>query len=209
MKPRLPSSKKWTAFPKEYLEQIDTVFKQGFAAQLVGAQLFIEGRIYPQEILLRVGMLEKGRLVQNNFEVSVEYSPIKKDAVERIHNAIDAAASMMNEYFETDGEVEFPKVWKEYDFDPIKVFLQYSTVNTGLEAQANALLEKTDPQLVIEEDESEDALDRAEESLATEADDPDDDLTEEGASEDQDEDDDEERKSPSMFSGKKKKESLH
>src|SRR5437868_1933223 len=99
MQPRLKTSKKWTAFPKEYVDQIQTVFHENFSVQLTGNKLVIEGRIYPSEVMLRVGINEKGRLRQANFEVSMDYNANKKDAVERIHNCIDAAASMMTDYF--------------------------------------------------------------------------------------------------------------
>jgi hypothetical protein len=198
MKPRLPQSKKWTALPKEYISQIEDVFQQGFATQLTKSKLIIEGRVYSEEITLRVGLLENGTIRQRNFEVSITYSPKKKDAVERIYNAIDAAASMMNEYFDDPEADDFPRAWKEYDFDQQKVFLQYSTVNTELESQADALLGETAEDLVIEEPVSEDALEVADEVIlsASEEDiDP----------EDEDEEDLPQEKGPSMFSGKKKK----
>lgn len=203
MKPRLTKSKKWTALPAEYLKQIETVFIEGFAAQLTGHKLMIEGRIYSEEILLRVGILEKGRLAQRNFEVSINYSPKTKDAVERIHNAIDAAASMMNEHFEDPENDDFPRTWKEYDFDNQKVYLQYSTVNSELEAQADALLGEADSDLVIEEAETEDALEAADEILPS--------SSEEDIELETEDDEDLEslEKGPTMFSGKKKKENLH
>jgi hypothetical protein len=127
MNPRLKTSKKWTAFPKEYLTQVEDVFHEGFKAQLKNAKLVVDGRIYPEEILLRVGVLEKGRLAQANFEVSMNYNHKQKDAVDRIHDCIDAAASMMADYFENDGEVEFPRTWHEYDFNNHKLYLQFTT----------------------------------------------------------------------------------
>jgi hypothetical protein len=190
MQPRLKSSKKWTAFPPEYSEQIETVFKENFKTQLANGKLVIEGRIYPQEIMLRVGILQKGRLAQANFEVSMDYSSAKKDAVERIHNCIDAAASMMAEYFENDGVVEFPLIWGEFPFQGQKLYLQYNTENSDLEAQANALLGAAgDDALVHEEPE----LEEGEETEEPSAEPP------------------EEEKSPKMFGGgpKKKKKDMH
>ncbi len=203
MKPRLTKSKKWTALPAEYLKQIETVFSEGFAAQLSGHKLIIEGRIYSEEILLRVGALENGRLSQKNFEVSIGYSTKTKDAVDRIHNAIDAIASMMNEHFEDPEKDDFPRSWKEYDFDNQKVYLQYSTVNSELEAQADALLGEAGEDLVVEEPETEDALEAADEVLPS--------SSEEDIELEEEEDEDSviAEKGPSMFSGKKKKENLH
>ncbi|WII71107.1 hypothetical protein QJS83_11610 [Bdellovibrio sp. 22V] len=204
MNPRLKSSKKWTAFPKEYSEQIQAVFRENFSQYLENAELLIEGRIYTEEIVLRVGHHEEGRLAQANFEVSMNYSQSEQDAVSRIHNCVDAAASMMMEYFEKEGEVDFPYVWKEYPFQGKKLYLQFTTENSSLEAEANKLLGLEDDTLLHEEDESdEDALSRAEQSeeLSPPRDDED---YEEGA-EDEDEDRDDEDNGPKMFSGKSKK----
>lgn len=212
MNPRLKSSKKWTAFPKEYSDQIQAVFTENFVQHLEGGDLIIEGRIYPEEVMLRVGYLEKGRLAQANFEVSINYSQEKQDAVKRIHNCVDAAASMMMEYFENDGEVDFPYTWKEYPFQGNKIYLQFSTENSSLEEQANKLLGVDESSLYHEDEESEDALARAEQSeeLSPPRDEDEDDFTEEDE-ETSDEDLEDEDKGPRMFSGKlpKKKGDLH
>lgn len=204
MQPRLKTSKKWTAFPKEYTDQIETVFQENFSSQLGQGKLVIEGRIYPEEVLLRVGINEKGRLSQPNFEVSMQYDAKKKDAVDRIHNCIDAAASMMMDYFDGEGETEFPRTWQEYPFQGQKIFLQFTTVNTDLEAQANALLGEDEESLVTEE-ENEDALSRAhvDEELSDDPTDNEDIPEDEDESEDEDSDEDSEP-GPKMFGGPKK-----
>jgi|GEM_PF-634520 hypothetical protein len=209
MNPRMKSSKKWTAFPKEYLTQIKTVFTENFATHLQNAELIVDGRIYTAEIMLRVGILEKGRIAQANFEVSMDYSQEAQDAVERIHNCIDAAASMMMEYFENNGEVDFPYVWKEFPFQGKKLFLQYSSENSSLEAEANRLLGVSEEDIVNEENEDDDALTRAETSEELS---PPRDEESLSASEDSDEEEiAEEDKGPKMFGGakKKKKDDLH
>lgn len=155
MKPRLASSKKWTTFPPEFIEQIASVFRENFSKELKNAQLIVEGRIYPQEILIRIGHVEAGRLKQANFEVSVEYSQDKNDAIARINDAVDAAASLMMEYFENQGqegeEMDLPLTWKEVPFNNRKLHIQFSTVNTKLEAEADALLGLKNKDLVNEE----------------------------------------------------------
>ncbi len=166
MKPRLKTSKKWTTLPKEYMTQVEEAFRESFPTQLKSAQLVVEGRIYTEEILLRVGILEKGRLSQANFEVSMNFSSKKKDAIERIHDCIDATASMMSEYFELkeDEESDFPLLWKEYEFNGLPLFLQFSTVNSALELQADAILGDELKSLVVEEpdEESEDVMESTE-----------------------------------------------
>jgi len=165
MKPRLIDSKKWTNFPKEYINQIQKVFHEAFAKQLTQGKLIVEGRIFQKEVLLRVGYLEKGRLHQANFEVSMNFSAEKKDTIDRIYDCIDAAASMMNEYFESQGEVEFPLDWKEYDFTGQRIWVRYSSENSELEAQANALLGAAEQPLYNEEAETEDALEYSTERI--------------------------------------------
>lgn len=205
MNPRLKSSVKWTAFPKEYIEQIRGVFHDNFAQMMGQGTLIVEGRLYPEEILLRVGYREEGRLMQANFEVSMEYSNEKGDAVERIHNCIDAAASMMMEYFDNGGEVDFPRQWKAFPFQSQTLFLQFSSVNTELEAEADRLLGETSDEMV-QEAEGEDALDHAQvdpEISPDRDEDPSEEATDAEESEDSDDDG-----QPRMF-GSKSKRHLH
>jgi len=209
MNPRLPTSKKWTRFPVEYVQQIEQAFSDAFSAQLVSGKLILEGRIYPEEITLRVGYLENGKLQQANFEVSVAYNRLEnQDAIKSIHNCIDAAASMMGEYFANDGVVEFPRSWKEYDFEGQPIFVQYSTVNSALEAEANRLLGLDEDKLVHEEATTEDAFEKVAEVLPADED------SEEFEDEFEDEDDADDESidttKPTLFSKKRKKgDSLH
>ncbi len=162
MTPRLSSSKKWTNFPFEYLKQIETVFLEAFADFLPEAELKVEGRIYPSEICLRVGVLPQGRLKQANFEASLNYDSSKNDITRQIHGAVDAIASMMDDYFEDEEDVDFPIVWTPYNFDGLEIFMQFSTVNSDLEAQADAILGLKNDSLVRGNEDLEDALEHAE-----------------------------------------------
>lgn len=192
MTPRLKSSKKWTSFPKEYAEQILNVFKENFAAYIdEDSELIIEGKIYQEEITLRVGYREAGRLAQANFETSISYSSESNDALEKIHNSVDAAASMMMEYFETDGETDFPYTWKEIPFKKTKIYLRFSTENSELEAEANKLLGVTENDIYNEEDPNdEDALSLAEQSEELSPPRDEEDYLEEDDSDDDNDDDD-------------------
>ena len=140
MFPRLKTSKKWTAFPNEYVRQIEQAFLENFSAELQNAKLIVQGRIYPSEIMLRVGFLEKGRLTQNNFEVSLDLGKDKNAIMDKIHLAIDAIGSLMHEFFESDGTMELPRIWKEFEFNKTKLYLQFNGENTDLEQEANKLL---------------------------------------------------------------------
>ncbi|MFN7729124.1 MAG: hypothetical protein ACK5P7_08215 [Bdellovibrio sp.] len=153
MEPRLKTSKKWTAFPGDFIVQIKDAFLENFGPQLKGYDLLVEGRIYPKEIVLQVGFVEKKALRQNNFEVSIEYKT--DEAVDRIHDAIDVSASMVADYFENAGEMEYPGEWQEFEFEKLKVFCRHTRVNTKLEEEADRLLGLDDAGLVRGEDEDE------------------------------------------------------
>lgn len=166
MTPRLKSSKKWTAFPKELIDQILSAFEENFKDTLNEAEILVEGRIYPQEILLRVGLLEKGRLKQKNFEVSAEYSSEKENAVQKIFVSVDAAATLLLDYMEKEqskgedeieSDIDVPYTWKEMEFEQEKLFIQFSTVNSKLEAEADRLLGLVQgEELYVDEEEDED-----------------------------------------------------
>ncbi len=162
MTPRRASSKKWTQFPQDFIDQVTSVFKETFAASLGSSTLIIDGRIYPQELVLRVGVREVGRLKQSNFEVSTDYEADVPESLDRIHCLVDVAASMMLEFFESEGEAEFPFVWKEYPYKGQPLYLQTNAENTDLEAEANAFLGLAADGLLHDEGSTEDALDHAE-----------------------------------------------
>ena len=213
MNPRLKSSKKSTAFPKEYTKQIQGLFNENFAQYLENAKILVEGRIYPEEILLRVGYTRNGQLAQANFEVSVGYSSEKQDTLERIHNCVDAAASMLLEYFEAhksddeDAELDLPYLWTEIPFDGFTAYFQFTTENTELEAEANRLLGIAEGELLLDEEDDEDALSRAEvqENVQYKHQEHDHEHDHDVDHAEEALDDNEADKGPQMFGGKKKK----
>lgn len=155
MEPRLPSSQKWTALPGEIIKQIREVFSQAFPEAAKKGRFLAEGRIYKEELLVRVGYNEHGRLKQHNLEVSIEYNPAKDNMVKMVHLAIDVCATMMEQLFEEDNADDFPKVWKDFEVEGRTLYLQYTGVNSDLEKQADELLGKSNKNLVQGEDEEE------------------------------------------------------
>ena len=159
MQPRLPSSKKWTPLPEDFTLKIREVFSGNFTKEAAEGEFIAEGRIYPEEVLVRIGYLESGRLKQVNFEASVDYDKEKKDATKKIYAGIDAIASFMEQYFETPEAVEeFPINWHGYEFEEQMVYMQLSTINSKLEEEADRLLGLDEKALVKEHQEEEDAL---------------------------------------------------
>lgn len=150
--PRLPSSKKWTSVPSELCTQVREVFAENFMDAAKTGQFLVNGRIYAHEILLQVGFLPKGRLRQVNFEVSIDFDVKKQNALELIHFSVDCAASLFQEYFSQDESLDsFPLLWKSYNFETRKAFVQVSTVNTALESEADRLLGTAKNDLVVDD----------------------------------------------------------
>lgn len=173
--PRLSTSTQWTDLPPEFLTKVKTVFTSQFEHEAAHGEFLVEGRVYPQEIVMRAGYLESGRLKQINFEASMdlpkpeeraegaldeESAEEKSATMSRLYTCLDALGSLMEEYFQVgdESEMDVPLRWKPYDFEGDVVFLQHSTVNTRLEEEANRLLGLGDDKLFHEEEKSEDAL---------------------------------------------------
>lgn len=159
MTPRNSTAKNWTALPSEFREKAASVFSQNFKDESEKGEFFIEGRIYPSEIIMRAGYIETGRLKQTNFEVSMDHAPNEK-AMDKLFLGIDVLGSVFETHFEHLREeevddVEYPINWEEFDFDDSKVYLRFSTANTRLEAEANRLLGiDEDTTLYVEDEEN-------------------------------------------------------
>lgn len=139
--------------PQDFLDQVKEAFNETFDDKLQDFELLVEGRIFPKEIVFRAGLLRSGELRQNNFEVSIDYKG--DEAIQKIHDAVDVAASMMADFLESHGEIEFPRDWEEFEFEKTKVFCRYSTENTQLENEADRLLGEQDPNLLKGSDDEE------------------------------------------------------
>lgn len=173
--PRLATSLKSTEVPKEFLEKVRGVFEKQFEIEAETGEFLAEGMIFPEEVVLRVGYVEKGRLKQINFEASMDIKKSKladadtetaaKGTMDRLYTLIDVLGSLMEEYFQAgqeEEEMDVPLYWKEYEFEGETVFMQYSTVNSRLEAEADRILGLIADELVKEAKTSEDALAKAE-----------------------------------------------
>lgn len=173
MKPRYKISQKWTAFPAEFAEQIRLVFVQNFEKQLGKTMsLSVAGRIYQKEITLRIGLHSKGDLKHFNFEASIDLPPNpakdENKIFETISIAVDALAGLVADYFENDQDIEVPYVWTETKVDDKSVWIQHSTENPDLEAEANRLLGLEDDDGIVKEaddEKSSDILDATEEEF--------------------------------------------
>lgn len=140
MEPRLKTSKKWTSLPKDFLSQIRAALKENFALQIGKGQVEVDGRIYPEEIVIRVGYRTPGTLKQRSWDVSLAYKKDKEPVLKVLHLAVDAGAALFDQLFSAESDEDFPRLWQEIDFEGRKIHIQYTTVNSKLETEADRLL---------------------------------------------------------------------
>jgi hypothetical protein len=149
MTPRLIDSKKWTPFPKELVVQIEKLIHENFTLELQNCKIIVDGRIYAKEIVFSIGYVEKGRITQNNFAASIDYKPGKQKVTDMINACVDACASMMAQYFETQDAQDFPKTWTRFPFENHQVYLVFHRENSELEAEANRILGLSEDEALI------------------------------------------------------------
>ncbi|MCC6138664.1 MAG: hypothetical protein IT287_08520 [Bdellovibrionaceae bacterium] len=178
MDPRLKTSTKWTPFPLELSAQIADVMTESFADYDLGGKFVVEGAIFPQELLLRIGLQQSGKLRQDNFEASLEYvpevaaledteaeAPTPSKTIELIHVMVDFLGQVWESFLEDEPELEeMPLGWLEHRFEKQVISLRYTSVNTDLEKQADELLKMYEKKLV-HESEAEEGDDVAAENL--------------------------------------------
>ena len=153
MEPRLKSSTKWSPYPEELCEQAIAVLSERFMEEydLEKAEFVVEGRIYKSEILGRFGLKKEGQLKQHNFEISLEYNNEKDKALELIQGSMDIVEHLWTELLEDDLEdYELSKEWQTMPYEKKMYFYKYSTINTGLEEEADRLLAEYEKKLVYQ-----------------------------------------------------------
>lgn len=115
----------------------------------------VSGHIYPEEIVVGVGLQVPKQLKNPRFDVSVDYNPKKDNATKTIHLCVDLLAGLLEKLISEEDDQDFPRIWQEFEVDGKKVFVQYGTANLDLEKQANALLGEDDDSLLQHDDEDE------------------------------------------------------
>lgn len=148
MDPRNSSSlkHKYQPVPKDFLKLVKETFQEKHADFLADKTLIVDGAIFPDELILVVGLKNKNEKIrQINFECSLDYKVDYENdddgkVLEKIHLGIDALDAMFAEYAEADGDIEMPKLWTEFDFEDQKIFLKSSSDNIELEKAADEFL---------------------------------------------------------------------
>jgi hypothetical protein len=155
MKPRLNTSKKSVGLPVDYTKMVTEVIAKNFKKYAKDKKVIVEGWIYNEEIIVRIGFQATTGVAQRNFEASVDYSPKKKDVMDQVNAAIDALGSMIDQWIKSDEDLELPTTWHKFDMDGKAIYLQTSTENSSLESEADKLLAELD-ELDDEDEDDED-----------------------------------------------------
>jgi hypothetical protein len=170
-----------SALPAEYCKLAEEVFSATFqevlkelSTDLKRAPRFsVTGGVFHDEILLQVSLLRSGEMAAMTFAVSQDYDPAASQpkAEDLLADAVDLAGSFFESLFldpiSKQREALFdlaldefdavaPLVWSEVQSPQgRKVFLKFDRSNPELDAAADHWLEKNDPALQAEVEETE------------------------------------------------------
>ncbi len=168
MTPRNQTKAPWTSLPEEFAFKVLSALEEEFSKQAKIGEFVVEGKIFDSEILIRVGYLEAGRLRQMNFEASIDYDRERADIIETFYICVDCLGRWLVEYFDLsekdediDLPIDLPIVWRASEFKNQTVFLQFSTVNSRLEQEADRLLGVASEALFKDDLPGEDAFEHA------------------------------------------------
>ncbi|MCB0347442.1 MAG: hypothetical protein KDD37_01335 [Bdellovibrionales bacterium] len=158
MKPRKEQSiaKKFQPLPKDFCDLAIETFKDAFKDKMQGYGLEINGRLYPEEIIVRLSLAKKSELKQHNFSVSVDHTQDMSNALDQMHLGIDILASFLEDYLEATAageDLDVPLDWHGYEVEGQQIYLVYDSDNDDLEKKANELLGITEDVELVDEDE--------------------------------------------------------
>lgn len=140
MEPRLISSTRWTELPPELKTQIEEVFHEKYLSEYdVDGEFQARGWIYPNEIIIQVGIHNPNYLGQRHFIVSMETAKSnEKETIKLIDVCVDFLGELWEEFLEE--EFEPPLVWQATNYNKRELYYYYHTTNYDLETEANKLL---------------------------------------------------------------------
>lgn len=144
------SKHKYQPVPKDFLKLVQETFQEKYAEFLADKTLIVDGAIYPDELILAIGLRNKDEKVrQVNFESSLDYrvdyeADENHGVLEKIHLSIDALDAMFAEYVEAGGDLEMPTLWTAFEFEDTKIYLKSSKDNMELDKMADEFLREHD-----------------------------------------------------------------
>src|SRR5690606_8882432 len=100
MRPRneLSFTKQYQPLPKDFCDLAEVTFKETFGESMGPKSLKITGRIYPQEIIVRLSIGGSSDLKKHNFSVSVNHDMESSTAFDQMHLGLDILASFLDDF---------------------------------------------------------------------------------------------------------------
>ncbi len=144
---------KFENLPEDFVKLVEKSVAENYTDLLQKQTVHADGRIYPNEVILRVGFRNQDGIRQWNFLASTDHDPKEKNALDQLYLCLDALQSMFEEALQSEFEIDFPMDWKEFSWESGSIFLKHDTVNTKLEAEADALLGEDFQQTKLSEEE--------------------------------------------------------
>jgi hypothetical protein len=122
------------------ISQIRDVFQKAYEPKLKGVQWYVEGFLYPEETILRVGFGKPNQLKHHHYILSWN-STSESQMTAQLYQAIDHLDHIMSEHISGD-QSDLPREWKllTKKIEGGDCYFQYSTENLTLEKLANELL---------------------------------------------------------------------
>ena len=142
MQGRRKESYKYTPFPKEYCQQIQSVLQDYFASKLPKVRWIVQGHIYAKEICILVGFVPEKRLQQKNIILSMDFDPQEEKCKEKVEKCMDLLSDLLKHHLQ--GVWPHSLQWEKITLrnKEEEIYFKTSTLNTELEAQADRLLAK-------------------------------------------------------------------
>ena len=102
LEPRRPTSslKRSVELPGDARDTIAHTFRDAFQEKASGYEILVDGRVFSEEVLLSVSLKKSGEITQKNFVASLDYDTQNDQAMKIIHTAVDAIASMIEQFLE-------------------------------------------------------------------------------------------------------------
>ncbi len=166
METRKTHTTKFSTLPIDYAKMVNQVFSTNFDESLKmltkkgGAKASFEthGRIYADEVILGISLLQEGQMAATTIYASSDFDPkASSPTIQDVLAAlVDAAGSLYEQILDPkklDQLVEqslsamenVPFEWTAIQFDRHKIFLKIDKSNPQLDQMAEDWLEKNDP----------------------------------------------------------------
>ncbi len=152
-----------SALPSDYLRMVEEVFVTNFSEQvsklaLNPAPAFVAGgEVYADEIVVRVALVQEGRLAGTTVHASSDFDPqASSPKIEDLLSlCVDALGEVFGGLFETPdvlltasmAEIAgLPLEWTQIDVSKRKIFVRVDKTNPVLDSAADEWLAKHDPE---------------------------------------------------------------